>query len=116
MKPNSPSPRLRVLVFMLVNLVAIVNIGVFLGPHGGWGLAGLYGLATVEGTVAVMVTPGISRLGRTSFLLLAVLITAGLVPWSGSIISQEIGFGPGLIILAATLIVVGPGWRETFRR
>jgi hypothetical protein len=116
MKPPRPSPRLRVLVFMLVNLVAMVNLGLLLGRHLGWGLMGLFGLATAEGGAAVWVTPGISRLGRVSYLFLAGLILGSLFPWPGNMVSQEIGFGPALVILAATLIVVGPGWLETFQR
>jgi hypothetical protein len=116
MKPGLPLPRLRVLVFMLVNLVALVNIGLMLGAHWGWGLVGLFGLATAEGGAAVLVTPGISRLGRASYFALAGLVIAGLLLWPTGPISRGISFGPALIILAATLIVVGPGWNETFRR
>ena len=101
---------------MLVNLVAMVNLGLVLGPHWGWGLVGLYGLATVEGGVAVLMTPGIIWLGRASYLLLAGLIIAGLLVWPENALSPGIAFGPTLIILTATLIVVGPGWNESFRQ
>ena len=115
MKPSRPSPRLKVFVFMIVNLVAMVNLGLVLGPHWGWGPVGLFGLATVEGGVAVLVTPGISRLGRASYLVLAGSIIAGLLIWPGNALGPGIAFGPALIILTATLIVVGPGWNENFR-
>lgn len=100
---------------MLVNLVAMVNLGLVLGPHWGWGLVGLYGLATAEGGAAVLVTPGISRLGRASYLALTGIVIAGLLLWPGNALSAGIAFGPALIILTATLIVVGPGWNENFR-
>jgi hypothetical protein len=116
MKRSQPSPRVRVLVFMLMNLALMANLGLLAGPRLGWGMAGLYGLATAEGAIAVVATPGISRLGRASFLLIATLIIGGLVAWPRRGISQAVAFGPALIILAATLIVIGPGWQETFHR
>ena len=112
--PSKPSPRLRVLIFMLVNLAAMVNLGLASGNYLGWGLVGLYGLSTVEGGVAVLLTPGISRLGRMSYLFLTGLIIAGLLLWPGQASGRVIAFGPALIMLAATLIAVGPGWNEKF--